>query len=149
MANVFQLSWPFRNVPSQTQSLKLPHYHWLRTWHDLKGFCYCCWIFLFPIKTYDFNPDLCPSVVCSGSGNEWQGKRLYHAHFFKIKESREWLSLGLSFSFCRIRKLNEVSITHIDSCRTWGPARWLGMFRWQIRVYNQKIITIIVIVPHY
>ena len=28
---------PFRKVPSQTQSLKLPHYHWLRTWRDWRA----------------------------------------------------------------------------------------------------------------
>ncbi|XP_033036405.1 actin-binding LIM protein 3 isoform X8 [Trachypithecus francoisi] len=37
----------------------------------LKGFCYCCWIFLFPIKAHHFNPK--PASFCCflcGSGND-------------------------------------------------------------------------------
>lgn len=54
----------------------------------------------------------------------------------KIKESREQLSLGLSFSFCTL-KFDNVSITQIVPCRTWGPARRYKMFQ-QIQVRDPK-----------
>lgn len=43
--------------------------------------------------------------------------------FSKIKESREQLSLGLSFSSCKLRKLDKASITQIVSCSGGGSAR--------------------------